>query len=595
MTLEGWYTLAVVLGVLVALIRNWAPPDAAMLGAALLLGIGGVIEPDEVFAGFVSEGLLTVAALFVVAAALRETGALDRVGRWLLGRARTERGALLRMTPWIIGMSAFVNNTPVVAMLVPTVTNWCRQNRVSPSRMLLPVSYLAILGGTCTLIGTSTNLVVNDLMRQTDLPGLEPMTMFELTSLGVPYAIVGGIYLIFIARRFLPDRTDLLEQLGTSTRDYLVNMRVESTCPLVGQTVEQANLRRLPGLFLVDITRDENLITPVSPNMVIEAGDIFTFTGVVSTIIDLERIPGLVPVADEGYEARSRERRNKTLIEAVVSQASPIIGKTVRDADFRVRYNAAVIAVHRGRERMKGRVGDIVLRAGDTLLLQATPHFIRAHRNNPHFLVVSGIEEARPARHDLATVSLVLMGLLIVLMSFGLPPVLVAFGVAALMVLSRSISVTLARQSIDWQTLITIGCAYAVGLALERSGVAEVMGDAFGTYAPNVHPIVALGLVYIFVNVCTEMITNNAAAVLTFPFVLHIAEQLQVNPRPFVIIIAFAASASFCTPIGYQTNLMVYGPGGYKFGDFIRAGLPLTITLMLMATMLIPLIWSFEL
>ena len=593
MTLEGWYTLAIVLGVLVALIRNWAPPDAAMLGAALLLGIGGVIEPDEVFAGFISEGLLTVAALFVVAAALRETGALDRIGRWLLGRARTERGALLRMTPWVLGMSAFVNNTPVVAMLVPTVTNWCRQNRVSPSRMLLPVSYLAILGGTCTLIGTSTNLVVNDLMTQTDLPGLEPMSMFELSNLGVPYAIVGGLYLIFFVRRFLPDRTDLLEQLGTTTRDYLVNMRVEPPCPLVGQTVEQANLRRLPGLFLVDITRDENLITPVSPNMVIEAGDVFTFTGVVSTIIDLERIPGLVPVADEGYEARSRERRNKTLIEAVISQASPLIGKTVRDADFRARYNAAVIAVHRGRERMKGRVGDIVLRAGDTLLLQGTPHFIRAHRNNPHFLVVSGIEEARPARHDLATVSLVLMGLLIVLMSLGLPPVLVAFGVAALMVLSRSISVTLARQSIDWQTLITIGCAYAVGLALERSGVAELMGDAFGTYTPNMHPVIALGLVYIFVNVCTEMITNNAAAVLTFPFVLHIAEQLQVNPRPFVIIIAFAASASFCTPIGYQTNLMVYGPGGYRFSDFIRAGLPLTITLMLLATALIPLIWPF--
>ncbi|MEX2016471.1 MAG: SLC13 family permease, partial [Candidatus Hydrogenedentales bacterium] len=459
MSWEGWYTLAIVLLVLIALIRNWAPPDAAMLGAALMLGIAGVIEVDEVFAGFIKEGLLTVAALFVVAAALRETGALDRIGRWLLGRARTERGALLRMAPWVLTMSAFVNNTPVVAMLVPTVTNWCRQNRVSPSRLLLPVSYLAILGGTCTLIGTSTNLVVNDLMTQTDVPGLEPMSMFELAKLGVPYAIVGSLYLIFVARRFLPNRMDLLEQLGASTRDYLVNMRVESTCPMVGQTVEEANLRRLPGLFLIDITRDERLITPVSPDQVIEAGDIFTFTGVVSTIIDLERIPGLVPVADEGYEARARERRNKTLSEAVISQTSPLVGKTVRDADFRARYNAAVVAVHRGRERMKGRVGDIELRPGDTLLLQATPHFIRAHRNDPHFLVVSGVEEARPARHDRATLALLLMGTLIVLLSLGLSPVLVAFGIAALMVVFRAISVTLARQSIDWQTLITIGAS----------------------------------------------------------------------------------------------------------------------------------------
>ena len=594
---HGWFTFGVIIFIFVGLVLNYAS-DALLIGGVVLCGLAGILAPKEVFSGFSNTGVLTVGALYIVAAGLRETGALNIVGGRLLGRAKTERAVIARMAGVVTSMSAFLNNTPIVAMFIPIVTTWCKNHRVAPSRLLIPLSYLSIFGGTCTLIGTSTNLVVNGLMvekfheNEQAFSSLHSMSLFELSYVGVPYAIIGTLYLLFIGRYLLPRREAFLTHFGESPREYLVDMRVEPGCRLIGQTVEGARLRHLPGLFLVEILRDDQLISPVGPDQRLQVGDILTFTGVVETIVDLEKIPGLVPAGDSGFESRAFLRRGAMLCEAVVSNTSPIIGKTIRDSDFRALYNAAVIAVHRGGARLKGRVGDIVLHNGDTLLLQAGAHFLRAHRHNPDFYLVSGVEDSRPVRHDKAVLSLGLLALLVILMATRtVPIVMAAFLVAGLMIVTRCISVSDARQSLDFQTLLTICAAFGLGKALVNSGlvaaVASTVVDTMGPWGP----VAILAGVYLTTSIFTEIVTNNAAAALMFPFAVEIATNLHVNPRPFCMAIAFAASASFITPLGYQTNLMVFGPGRYRITDFMRIGIPLNLILLATAAILIPIFW----
>ena len=592
---EALLTLAVVLVIFVGLAREVAS-DAVLLGGAVLLAIAGVITPGELLAGFANEGMATVAALFVVAAALKETGALEHIGRVVLGHAQDERGVLTRMSVVVTTISAFMNNTPVVAMLLPVLMSWCRKHQVQPSRVLMPLSYLTILGGMCTLIGTSTNIVINGLLieaaeTRTDL---SPLGLFDLAWVGVPCAIVGSIFLITMGRWLLPARKDVLVQMRESMREYMVDMRVEPGCRLAGLRVEEAGLRHLQGLFLVELVRNEEVISPVGPNQLIESGDILAFAGSVSTIVELERIPGLVPVADEGYEREARRRRGRLLCEAVISNQSPLVNKSIRDADFRAAYNAAVVAVHRGGERLKGRVGDIVVRNGDTLLLQTGPNFSRAHRDNPDFILVSDVRDSRAARHERSTLSLVILGILVVLLitdPWG--TAISALIGAGLMVVTRCISMTDARQSLDWQTLITIGASFAIGAAMEASGLVTAVSQVLVPNPGALPPIIVVLVIYLMTNVATELISNNAAAVLMFPFAVNLADNLDVSPLPFVMAVTFAASAAFALPLGYQTHLMVYGPGGYKLGDFLRVGLPLNIIICLCAVTLIPLVWPF--
>ncbi|MDQ1256790.1 MAG: hypothetical protein QG656_1390, partial [Candidatus Hydrogenedentes bacterium] len=555
---EGWFTFGVVVVVFVGMAKDFAP-DVLLLGGATSLAVFGIVTPKEALAGFSNEGMITVAGLFVVAAALKETGALEHIGRILLGRANTERSVLLRMSLVVTSISAFMNNTPVVAMLLPVLSSWCRRHQVSPSRVLLPLSYLTILGGICTLIGTSTNIVVNGLLADASKtrPDLVPLTMFEIAWIGLPCAVAGSAYLLLIGRRLLPDRKAILDQVGESIREYIVDLRVEPGCRLIGQRVEQAGLRHLPGLFLVELVRGKQVIAPVAPDQLIESGDILAFTGRVSTIVDLEHIPGLVPVADEGYEAKALQRRESMLCEAVVSGRSPLVGSNIRDANFRATYNAAIVAVHRGGERIGGRVGDIVLRTGDTLLLQTGPHFIEAHRDNPDFFLVSGIQDFRPTRHERSTLSLVFLGVLVVLLVteyFG--TAIAALVTAGLMIVSRCISPADARRSVDWQTLITIASSFAIGTAMEKSGLVESVSNMIVPDAKALSPVAVLLAVYLMTNAATELISNNAAAVLMFPFAVQMADNIGASPRPFIIAVIIAASAAFALPIGYQTHLM---------------------------------------
>lgn len=609
MAWQGWFTVGLVMVMIVGLVRYAHAADVIFLGAVTLLTLVGIITPEEAVSGFKNEGMLTVAALFVVAAGLVETGFMSMVARWVLGRAATGAAALRRFVPAATVLSAFLNNTTVVAMTIPPLIEWSRRRGVSPSRVLLPLSFAAILGGTCTLIGTSTNLVVHGLMQASGRPELRSgLAMWEIGAVGIPIAIVGSIYLIVMAQRLLPERKEFLEQLGESRREYLAEIIVEPICPLIGQTVQDAGLRGLPGLFLIEIERKGHLVSPVGPDERIEAGDRLVFTGVVSTIVDLQRTPGLIPAADTTYDVNPIARRGRRLCEAVVSSSSPLIGTGIRTANFRTTYDAAVVAVHRNGERLNMKIGDVRLRAGDTLLLETGPGFVRAHRNNPNFYLVSEVGGTSPPRHERAWLAAAIAVGMVVMMTmpelllwldaprpllnwFDGKSVIFAILAAGLMVVTRCVSAGDARRSIEWSVLIVIAAAFGVGRAMYNSGAAAAISHtAIGALEPW-GPIGVLAGVYVMTWILTELMSNNAAAALMFPIALATADRIGADSRAFAVAVAVAASAGFLMPIGYQTHLMVFGPGGYRVTDFTKVGLPMVLIWMVMAITLIPLIW----
>ncbi|UCE87449.1 MAG: SLC13 family permease, partial [Deltaproteobacteria bacterium] len=581
---------AVVALCLAAMVREVAGPDLIMMAGLFALAAVGILTPAETFAGFSNQALAAVGALFIVSGALRDTGAIEALLGRILGRARKERDALTRISAPVAAISAFLNNAPIVAMLTPGVIDWARRHQLSPSRFLIPLSYAAILGSVMTLIGTSVNLTVAGLILDAGMP---PMRFFELLPAGLPICIGGLAYLVFVAPRWLPDRREPAEQLGEHRREYTASMIVEPICPLVGRSVEDAGLRQLPGLFLVEIDREGHVITPVGPDEFIRAGDRLVFAGVVSTIVDLQRIRGLVP-AEASAEEPAAPGAQQRLIEAVVSSSSPLVNQSVRDANFRTVYDAAVVAVHRSGVRVPGKIGEIVLRPGDTLLLQTAPGFLRAHRNSPDFYLVSEIDSGEAPRYDRAWVAALTLLVMILVVTLGIFPIsIAAFLAAGVLVGARAISARAARQSVVWHILIVIGAGLGIASAMEKTGAAAAVAHLMVATAGALGPVATLAIVYLVALAMAEVLHHNAAVAIMFPIAVAAANELGVEPRGFVMAIAIGSTCAFASPVTYQTHLIVYGPGGYRFADFVRVGLPLDLICAAIGLALIPWIWPF--
>ncbi|HEY8519822.1 MAG TPA: SLC13 family permease [Gammaproteobacteria bacterium] len=589
MGFEAWFTLAVVGVTICTLIGTNLAADAVMVGALTVLLVAGVVSPGEALAGLANPGLATVGVLYVVVAGLVDTGAVHAVGARLLGRPRSVTAAQLRLMLPVAGMSGFLNNTPLVAMLVPVVEDWARRSGISVSKLMLPLSYAAILGGMFTLIGTSTNVVVHGLvLERTDLG---PMGFFAIGALGVPCAVVGISFIVAFQKWLLPERRPPLRE-GADAREYAIEMLVQESSPLIGKSVEEAGLRHLPGAFLAEIERADTVLPAVEPSEKLQAGDRLLFVGVVESVVELLRLRGLVPAPEQLFKLTA-PRPERRLIEAVVSPTCPVVGRTIREGRFRSRYDAVVIAVARNGERLRGKIGDIELQAGDTLLLESRPSFAARHRNSRDFLLLSEVQGASLPRHDRAWVATLILGLMVLAAATELLSMLEAGLVAGgLMLLTRCTTASSARSSIDWSVLTVIGASFGLGHALESSGAAAAIAQA-GVDLAGGNPWLTLVAIYALTNLLTEVLSNNAAAVIAFPFAVATAEGLGVSLWPFVAVIMMAASAGFATPIGYQTNLMVYGPGGYRFSDYVRIGLPLNVLVGAVAVTLAPIVWPF--
>tara|TARA_B100001059_G_scaffold204339_2_gene213584 strand:+ start:2014 stop:3840 length:1827 start_codon:yes stop_codon:yes gene_type:complete len=605
---EAWFTLAIIALIIVALISNRIGMDVAMLGGLVVLMATGIVSVDRGIEGFASQAVLMIAGLYVIAAGMRETGAIEIAANRLLGRPRSANEAKIRLLGPVALLSGFMNNTPIVAMCIPLIRNWSRRLGISPSTLYMPLSFSAILGGRLTMIGTASNLVVIGLFTQymtKDHPWLtdigfsmpaEWVLFFGVGAIGLPCVVLGIIFIILTSRFLLPERMPV-ESSPLDARTYQVEMVVAADAPIKGSTIEQAGLRQLPGLFLSQIDRGGVIMPAVGPDEILEAGDRLGFVGVLDSVMDLRRIRGLEPATDQTGKLTG-STGSRTLAEVVVSANSPLVGHSVRSSRFRTRYNAVIIAVHRQGEKVEGKIGDIRLRIGDTLLLDTHVGFLEAHRDDPDFYLVSKVDESRPIRHDRAMLSmgiLVLMvGLLIGGGSINIPPLLAVWICAILMVFSRCVTGTVARASINLQVLVSIGAAIGLGAALEESGAAtDIVGWLIGNATDmQLHPTLMLLILFVIGNVLSQLVTPYAASVLMFPIVMQAAELLEVSPLAYVFTLMIAG-CNFSTPIGYQTNLMVYGPGGYRFLDYARLGIPLTILVAVICVIVAPLVFPY--
>lgn len=588
MTWEAWFTLGIILFQSGMLISTRTGPDIILLGGVTLLLVFNVLTPEEALGGLANEGMVTVGVLYIIVAGLRETGGIGWLVERCLGRPKSVLEAQWRLMVPVIGMSSFLNNTPVVAMLIPAVKEWAKNYHLPVSQLLIPLSYASILGGVCTLIGTSTNLVVYGLLLKNGYPALQ---MFDIAWVGLPVAGVGLIYILIFGRKWLPNRQPVITALADS-REYTVEMIVEPDSPLDEKSIESAGLRNLTGMYLIEIERDGRIIPAVSPQERLKINDRLVFCGIVESIVDLQRIRGLKPATNQVFKLDS-PRPERCLIETVVSNSCALVGRTIRDGRFRNHYNAVVIAVARHGKRINKKIGDIILQPGDTLLLEAHPSFLDQQKNSRDFYLISQVADSHPLRHERSYAALGILAGMVSCVTFGLLSMLKAAMLAAgMMLITRCCKVSTARRSVDWQVLMVIAASFALGNALEKSGLAHAVGHGLISLAGS-NPWISLALVYLVTILFTELITNNAAAVLVFPIAMSTARDLGVNFMPFAIAIMLAASASFATPIGYQTNLMVYGPGGYHFTDYMKIGIPLGFCVAVTVIGLTPFFWPF--
>ena len=589
MSAEAWITILVLVAVVYSLVRDLLAPAAAMLAGTAVLLLTGVIDAEEAFSGFSNPAPITVALLYILAKAVSATGLLEPLIDRALQTGGSARATLGRVLPPVLVASSVLNNTPIVAMMVPHFLSWTSRHGKSPSRYLMPLSFAAILGGTVTLIGTSTNLVISGLLAEA---GYEPLSFFEITVVGLPVAIVGLILVIGLAPQVLPDRTSIRDDFGTAGREFIIDMLVNEDGPLDGTTVELGGLRNLSGVFLVEIVRADEIVAPVRPEMVLHGADRLRFAGRVDQVVDLMAIPGISSTESEQFEGFDTSR--SSFFEVVVGATSPLVGHTLKGFRFRGYYQAAVVAIHRAGQRIDAKLGDVTVRVGDTLVLLADPGFRSRWRDRSDFLLISPLGEVplTPRRGGpvvaVATIGAVLLA------ATGVLPALEAVLLGVMIILAfRVLTPGEAKNAIDLDVILTMAGGFGLAAAMQVSGLAETiaagMVDSFG----SVGAIGALLGIVLATVVLTELVSNTAAALIMFPIAVSAAIELGLDDvRGFAIAVAVAASASFLTPIGYQTNTMVYGPGGYRYTDYARLGAPTSIAMVLIILATVPVFWG---
>jgi di/tricarboxylate transporter len=580
----------VLIFILISLYREILGPAFTFLVAIIVFGVFGILTPAEILKGFGNEQVAVVLLLLLLGDVIRRTAVVEVIFDRLFRSANSTRGFMSRMTLLISVFSAFLNNTPLVAVMIPYVHSWCKRNNISPSKFLIPLSYAAILGGCATLIGTSTNLIVNGLVvEQSMIPDLEPLKIFDFAAVGVPMMVVGFLYLVFFGERLLPAKPDALTQLSLGRREYLVEGKVREKSPLIGKTIEEAGLRHQPGFYILEIWRRGYKITIFGSDFLLDKGDTLIFAGDTEAIADvIKSNPGLV-IPEVGMLSK---KPRAEMVEVVVSQNSTIANKTVSEARFRSKYDAAIVSVHRNGELIKGKIAEVILKSGDVLLLFTGENFVERTVRSSDFYFISKVREMVKLEWYKSAVLLGGLIIAILLAALGIAPLFLSL--LLLVVLSLVMGITHPRElpkSVDYNLAIIIVLALALGEAMIKTNTAHLLAASI---IKLLHPLGLIGILsglYLITTILAAYITSKAAAAIVFPIALTTAVSLGEDPVPFVLLVAYASAANFMTPVGFQTNLMVYGPGGYSFKDFFRIGAPLTVLYMIVTITVLTILY----
>jgi len=577
---QPYFVMAIVVVLFFVIYKEYMRTSVAFLLGVLMLTITGILTPKEVLSGFSNESIASIIMLILISTGMRNYYQIELLFDVLFRKARNYRGFLFRMMGQVALLSSIINNTPVVALMTPYVVNWGKKNNIAPSRLLIPLSYATIMGGMLTLIGTSTTLVLNGFIQD---KGQHSLLFEDLLIVGGAVTITGLIFIGMFGYRLLPNRKDMLKHFNENQQEFIAETRILPNSKLINESIITASLRNLKGVYLVEIQRGNRIISPVGPFEILQKDDILFFAGNTEDIVDLIN-------SDKGLELPSTARaynddnQQIEVIETVVSNHSTIIGKTVKKIDFRNRYNAAIIAIHRNGERIREKIGDIVLQPGDLLLLYAGFDFRDRVDIYRDLYIVSQLREIRkPGNKRFYALGLIFVFAIILLISgrFTLFPSLLI--ILSVMIGFKMISVQDVKRELDFHMIIILVFSLAIGEAIIKTNAGNMIANQLITF---LHPYgiiaILIGLM-IITNLLTSIIGNIGAIAISFPLALSISTNLGVTGYPFYLTIAYAASAAFLTPISYQTNLIVFGPGGYTFKDFFRIGLPVNIIYLIVA------------
>ncbi len=585
--------LALVGVVFVAFAREKLPPDLVALIAFSILLATGILSTNEALAVFSNSGPITVAAMFVLSAALERTGVIDLAGRAAVKAAgASARRALIAMVGGAMAASAFINNTPVVVVLTPVAIMLARSFGIAPSRFLIPLSFASIFGGTTTLIGTSTNLLVNGVMTGYGQPSLG---MFEITAPGVLVGLVGITYMALFGRWLLPDR-DLPGALpgGRPGRAFLAELLIPHDSTLVGKTLPEARLVANKGIGVLDVIRRDHSLRDELDRLTLAGGDRVVIHSSVASVIGLRDAGDLFFGTSAGHLVEPIDGQPAVIMEGIVGPNSRLVGFRLNDLNFRRLYGVYILAVHRQGADLRSDFGSVRLRAGDTLMLEGPAEGLRRLFDRRVLVNLTEPSE-QPFRRDKAPIAVGAVAMVMILAALEVLPIAALALIAATAVVALGcLSAEDAYGAVEWRILFLIFGTLGLGLAMEKTGAAALIANQLGALVQNWGPLAVLAAVYLLTSVLSELISNNAAAILMTPIAMGLAAQTGADPRPFAMAVLFAASASFATPIGYQANTFVYNAGGYRFTDFLRIGLPLNLLNWGAAILVIPVFWPLR-
>jgi len=599
MTIDIAIILFVIFLAFVLFLTEFFPVDVTALTVLGILLLTGLITPTESIMGFSNPAVIIIATLFVLSTSLQKSGILEY---FVLSLNKLATHSLtLGLIVFLIAIalaSSIVNNTAIVAIFMPITIRLAQKYKLSPSKLLIPLSYAAILGGTLTLVGTSTNLLVNSIMQ--NYGDIKPLGMFEFTKFGVLTLIVGLIYIVTMGNRLLPSRT-VTSSLTKSYHlgGYLTEMKISKESPLVDRTCMERSLNHNYDIIVLDILRNSELITSNIRNTKLKEGDILFIRGSVDSFLRLKTIEKLSMLTDEKLNQSELVQENNVLVECLLTNKSELIGTSLMAANFRRRFGSFVLAIRREGTIIRKKLAYIILRAYDTLLVYGSREKVQEMASTGDFIILEELETSLK-KHKLWWLSSILIIAVMLLSALGIVPILKGAIIAVVILLTlKVISPVEAYNSIHWQVIVLIATLIPLGHAIQTSGTADWIGNNIiilvRLFPDQMQPRMLLALIYLLTIILTETSSNAATAIIVTPIAIVSSINLGLDPRPFIFAVCFAASASFITPIGYQTNLMVYGPGGYKFKDFIRVGFPLSVIIWILGIIFIPVFWPFHL